>query len=116
MARLPPFFIPDVPLHLIQRGNNRQVIFADDEDFGHFCACLLDAAHREGRAIHAYVFMTNHLHLLATPATERRPGAACKPSAGEAADAPIHRGLLLDGSERTNGLELNWEYPLSRHG
>ena len=33
MARLPRYFVPGVPLHLIQRGNNRQVIFADDADF-----------------------------------------------------------------------------------
>jgi putative transposase len=33
MARLPRYFVPDVPLHLIQRGNNRQMIFADDGDF-----------------------------------------------------------------------------------
>ena len=74
MARLPRYFIPDVPLHLIPRGNSRQVIFAGDEDFGYFRDCLHDAAHREGLAIHAYVFMTNHLHLLATPAAEASAG------------------------------------------
>ncbi|MCK7492725.1 MAG: transposase [Comamonadaceae bacterium] len=74
MARLPRYFVPDVPLHLIQRGNNRQVIFADDEDFAYFRDCLLDAARREGLAIHAYVFMTNHVHLLATPAAEASAG------------------------------------------
>ena len=74
MARLPRYFVPEIPLHLIQRGNNRQVIFADDEDFTHFRDCLLDASRREGLAIHAYVLMTNHLHLLATPAVETSAG------------------------------------------
>jgi len=74
MARLPRYFVPDVPLHLIQRGNDRQVIFAGDEDFGYFRDCLHDAAHREGLAIHAYVFMTNHVHLLATPAAAASAG------------------------------------------
>jgi hypothetical protein len=47
MARLPRFLISEIPLHLIQRGNNRQVIFADDEDFGYFRHCLLDASRGE---------------------------------------------------------------------
>jgi putative transposase len=74
MARLPRYFVPDVPLHLIQRGNDRQVIFAGDEDFGYFRDCLHDAAHREGLAIHAYIFMSNHVHLLATPAAAASAG------------------------------------------
>ncbi len=74
MARLPRCCVPGVPLHLIQRGNNRQVIFADDADFIYFRDCLLDAAHGEGLAIHGYVFMPNHLHLLATPAAEASAG------------------------------------------
>lgn len=74
MARLPRYFVPGVPLHLIQRGNNRQVIFADDEDFAYFRDCLIDAARREGLAIHAYVLMTNHVHLLATPGAETSAG------------------------------------------
>lgn len=44
MARLPRYFVPGVPLHLIQRGNNRQVIFADGEDFAFFRDSLLDAS------------------------------------------------------------------------
>jgi len=71
---LPRYFVPEVPLHLIQRGNNREVIFAGDEDFAYFRDCLIDAAHREGLAIHAYMFMTNHVHLLATPAAEAGAG------------------------------------------
>lgn len=74
MARLPRYFVPGMPLHLIQRGNNRQVIFADDEDFAFFRDCLLDASRREGLAIHAYAFMTNHVHLLATPASATSAG------------------------------------------
>jgi putative transposase len=74
MARLPRYFVPGVPLHIIQRGNNRQVIFAEDEEFAFFRECLLDAAHREGLWVHAYVFMTNHVHLLATPNSETSAG------------------------------------------
>ena len=67
MARLPRYFIKNVPLHIILRGNNREPIFGNDADVQFFKEALLDAARRHGLAILAYVFMTNHIHLLATP-------------------------------------------------
>jgi putative transposase len=69
MARLPRYFVKDVPLHIILRGNNREPIFGNDEDCQFFKQALLDAAKRHRLAIHAYVFMTNHIHLLASPGT-----------------------------------------------
>lgn len=69
MARLPRYFAAGVPQHVILRGNNRQAIFAGDEDCRFFKETLLEAAQRFGLAIHAYVFMTNHIHLLASPET-----------------------------------------------
>ncbi len=69
MARLPRYFAKGVPQHVILRGNNREPIFANDEDCQFFKGALLDAARRYQLIIHAYVLMTNHLHLLATPAT-----------------------------------------------
>jgi putative transposase len=71
MARLPRYFAKGVPLHIILRGNNRQPIFGNDEDCQFFKEVLHDAAKRHGLAIHAYVFMTNHIHLLASPTTEQ---------------------------------------------
>ena len=67
MARLPRYVIPGQPQHIIQRGNNRQVIFAADADYQFFRDAMVEAAGRFGLAIHAYVWMTNHIHLLATP-------------------------------------------------
>ena len=67
MARLPRYVIPGQPQHIIQRGNNRQAIFATDQDFQFFRDALVEAAQRFGLVVHAYVFMTNHIHLLATP-------------------------------------------------
>jgi putative transposase len=69
MARLPRFVIPGQPQHIIQRGNNRQAIFAADADFQFFRDALVEAAATYGLALHAYVWMTNHIHLLATPET-----------------------------------------------
>jgi putative transposase len=66
MSRLPRYIIPGQPPHIIQRSNNRQAIFAD-EDYQFFRDALVDASVKHDLAIHAYVWMTNHIHLLATP-------------------------------------------------
>lgn len=70
MARLPRFFLPNQPLHVIQRGNNRSPIFAANEDFQFYLRCLKEAAEAHSLSIHAYVLMTNHVHLLVTPETD----------------------------------------------
>lgn len=67
MARLPRYVIPGQPQHIIQRGNNRQAIFAAEADYQFFRDALLGTSLKHGLAIHAYVWMTNHIHLLATP-------------------------------------------------
>ncbi|MDT3705447.1 MAG: transposase [Thiobacillus sp.] len=67
MARLPRYVIPGQPQHIIQRGNNRQTLFAAEADYQFFRDALVEAAARHGLTIHAYVWMTNHIHLLATP-------------------------------------------------
>jgi putative transposase len=70
MARLPRYFVKDQPLHVIQRGNNREPIFAAEEDYRFYLQCLEDAAERHALSIYAYVLMTNHVHLLASPGKE----------------------------------------------
>ncbi|MBK7548922.1 MAG: transposase [Rhodoferax sp.] len=69
MARLPRLTLPGYPHHVIQRGNNRQAIFASPADYQTLLDLLRINAERFGVAIHAYVLMTNHFHLLATPQT-----------------------------------------------
>ena len=71
MARLPRYVLPGQPQHIIQRGNNRQVIFTNDADFQCFRDAMVSAADQHGLAIHAYVWMSNHIHLLATPEHEQ---------------------------------------------
>jgi putative transposase len=63
------YFLPDQPLHVIQRGNNREPIFFCEEDYRRYRGWLAEAAAEYGCAIHAYVLMTNHVHLLVTPET-----------------------------------------------
>ncbi len=70
MARLPRLCPPGIPQHVIQRGNNRQACFAADEDFAAYAHWLDEYARKYQVAIHAWVFMTNHVHLLATPHVE----------------------------------------------
>jgi len=68
MARLPRLTVPGYPHHIIQRGNNRQPIFAGADDYQTLLALLGENAARFGVALHGYVLMSNHFHLLATPA------------------------------------------------
>ena len=70
MARLPRFFAKGYPLHIIQRGNNREPIFGDEPDYLFYLDCLQRAADEHGLSIHAYALMTNHVHLLASPSDE----------------------------------------------
>ena len=70
MARQPRVILSGYPHHVIQRGNNRNVIFAGDGDYRFYLEKLGDACRRHGCRIHAYVLMTNHVHLLMTPETE----------------------------------------------
>ena len=68
MPRRPRIIASGVPLHIIQRGNNRQPCFFADEDYLLYLDWLKEYARNTGCSIHAYVLMTNHVHLLLTPA------------------------------------------------
>ena len=67
MPRQPRLTLPNTPLHVIQRGNNRSVCFGSDDDCLFYLDHLADISIKLGVAVHAYVLMTNHVHLLATP-------------------------------------------------
>ena len=67
MARLPRLTLAGYPHHIILRGNNRQAIFMDNADFQRMLALLQAHAIEQGVQVHAYVLMSNHLHLLLTP-------------------------------------------------
>src|SRR5512147_2983635 len=75
MARPPRLELPGVPLHVIQRGNNRTTCFFGDADRRFYLTCLARAAAARGCSVHAYVLMTNHVHLLVTPRAEGAVGA-----------------------------------------
>ena len=67
MPRKPRFYLPGIPAHIVQRGNCRQATFFGDEDYAAYLNWLHEGAKQHDCAIHAYVLMTNHVHLLITP-------------------------------------------------
>ena len=67
MARLPRISPAGVPVHIIQRGNDRQACFAAQEDYSAYIGWLKEYSIKYAVDIHAWVLMTNHIHLLCTP-------------------------------------------------
>jgi len=67
MPRRSRLVVPKIPLHIIQRGNNRQACFFDESDYIFYLDCLLEYSQKANCAIHGYVLMSNHVHLLLTP-------------------------------------------------
>lgn len=67
MPRRARLSLPGIPWHIIQRGNNRSVCFHAAEDYQYYLHYLKEFAGRFDCAVHAYVLMTNHVHLLLTP-------------------------------------------------
>lgn len=67
MPRQPRLDLPGVPQHVVQRGNDRQPCFFAEIDCVRYLDELRQIVRREGCAVHAYVLMTNHVHLLMTP-------------------------------------------------
>lgn len=78
MPRRARIALPGVPLHLIQRGNNRQVCFFAEDDCHFYLDWLAEHAPRCGCHLHAWVLMSNHVHLLLTPVAEDSAGQLMK--------------------------------------
>ena len=71
MARRPRLFVPGIPQHVISRGVDRRAVFFGPGDYRDYLDSLREAANKHDCAVHAYVLMTNHVHLLVTPGHER---------------------------------------------
>jgi putative transposase len=71
---MPRYDAPGMVQHVIQRGTDRCAIFAADADYRFFYECLRTACEKYGCSVHAYAFMTNHVHLVMTPATASAVG------------------------------------------
>ena len=78
MPRRARILLPGVPVHLIQRGNNRSACFYADEDYRFYLDHLAEQAMKHSCVLHAYCLMTNHVHLLLTPQREDSLGGMMK--------------------------------------
>jgi len=67
MPRRAPMYLPGLPYHVVQRGNNREACFIEAENYQFYLLLWEGQARRYGLAVHAYVLMTNHVHFLVTP-------------------------------------------------
>lgn len=70
MARLSRVSPVGVPQHIVQRGHNRQVCFASDEDMKAYLNWLKEFSRKCLVDVHAWVLMTDHVHILCTPNEE----------------------------------------------
>lgn len=71
MPRRSRMYIPDLPYHIVQRGNNREACFIEPENYLFYLELWRQCSQRYGVAVHAYCLMTNHIHFLVTPQTEK---------------------------------------------
>ncbi len=69
MARLPRIVVPDIPHHITQRGNRRQMTFFDTEDYQEYLKCMRQACTQYGVRIWSYCLMPNHVHLIVVPSS-----------------------------------------------
>ncbi|GAB1256341.1 transposase [Aurantivibrio plasticivorans] len=76
MARLPRYYLPEHPQHVIVRGNNGCDIFKQPADYDYYLLQLKKACAKHACELHAYVLMRNHVHLLITPKQEQSIGKA----------------------------------------
>ncbi|MCE3603312.1 transposase [Massilia sp. P8910] len=105
MPRRHRLIVPDVPIHIIQRGNNRLPCFFVEADYLVYLDLLRIAAEQAGCSVHAYVLMTNHIHLLVSPQSSSSPAAMMK-SLGERYVQYVNRrhqriGTLWQGRYRS---------------
>lgn len=70
MARLPRLVVPDHPHHVTQRGNRRQAVFTQDDDYALYRDLMAQSCERNGVEVWCYCLMPNHVHLVLTPSTE----------------------------------------------
>jgi putative transposase len=105
MSRYPRTIVPNVPLHITQRGNNRLPSFFCAADFLVYLDLLRNAASESSCQVHAFVLMTNHVHLLISPSDTEGPAALMK-SLGERYVQYVNRrhgrtGTLWEGRYRS---------------
>lgn len=67
MPRYRRLFLPNMPLHVVQRGHDRQTVFVQRADYEYYLSNLFETKCALSVEVHAYCLMTNHVHLILTP-------------------------------------------------
>lgn len=67
MPRYHRLFLPDMPLHIVQRGHDRQPVFIDRADYQYYLSNLREVTSELSIRVYAYCLMTNHVHVLIAP-------------------------------------------------
>ncbi len=70
MPRRPRMYIEGLPYHIVQRGNNREACFIEEENYRYYLELWESISRQKDVAVHAYCLMTNHIHFLVTPETK----------------------------------------------
>jgi putative transposase len=120
MARLARLYVAGMPQIIIQRGNNGALIFIDDADYEKYLQHLHEAARETGVALHAYVLMPDHVHLLITPPDEAASGKLMQRLGRRYVrwfnDLHFRTGTLWEGRYRSTVIEPSgWLLAASRY-
>tara|TARA_B110000902_G_C14099270_1_gene509996 strand:- start:519 stop:806 length:288 start_codon:yes stop_codon:yes gene_type:complete len=70
MPRRARIYLPELPYHIVQRGNNREACFIEPENYQFYLELWKEISKRYGVLVHSYCLMTNHIHFLVTPTTD----------------------------------------------
>ncbi|WP_341938815.1 transposase [Marinimicrobium sp. C2-29] len=109
MPRRARHYLAGFPYHIVQRGNNRQNCFLDDEDHQFYLELWQKQSERYGAQVHAYCLMTNHIHFLATPLEEDALSATMKVVGSRYAQFVNRKyertGTLWEGRHRASLIE-----------
>ncbi len=111
MPRKPRFYLPNVPAHVMQRGHSRSSVFFEEEDYLEYLRILKSMAEKYQCFVHAYVLMTNHIHLLVTPLTQNSISSLFQ-GIGRQYVTYINRtyglsGTLWEGRHKGNPIDTN---------
>ncbi len=106
MPRRSRMYLPGLPYHVVQRGNNKQACFVEPEDYRFYLQLWQEVSPRYNVSVHAYCLMTNHIHFLATPETESSLSNTMKVVGSRYAqyfNKKYHRtGTLWEGRHRSS--------------
>ncbi len=94
MARLARLVVPGLPHHVTQRGNRRERVFFEDDDYRAYLALIVAAANKAGTEIWSYCLMPNHVHFILAPAFASGPRETFAEGAGaiQPASTPASNG------------------------